>query len=443
MHRLSSQGASFAVALILAGCGVLRQPQDDMQPPVGMPDAAKQSSQARSVVPPSPPRPSYDVLHKFGNHVNRLHDRGGANPDASALINVSGTLYGTTAYGGVAKCYWGCGTVYSISTTGAKKTLHRFGGGRDGELPVAGLTDVKGTLYGTTLGGSSGNGTVFSLTTAGVETVLYSFKGGPKDGSIPRSGLIAVNGVMYGTTTQGGSSSCKTVMYMSGCGTVYSVTASGREKVLYRFQGPPYDGANPQNGLVAVNGILYGTTFGGGENECGTVFKLTTVGSETVLHEFNCYSDGTHPWAGLIVVKGALYGTTEGGGTFGYGTVFRMSTGGFEKVLYSFAAGSDGAGPLAAVTYRNGNFYGTTSAGGSSKICAVTYTGCGTIYSLDESGSEKVLHRFQGGSDGALPNDTALVDVNGTFYGTTTTGGSSICRSQTETGCGIVFSLTP
>lgn len=69
----------------------------------------------------------------------------------------------------------------------------------------------------------------------------------------------------------------------------------------------------------------------------------------------------------------------------------------------------------------------------------MTYSGCGTIYSLDESGSEKVLHRFQGGSDGALPNDTALVDVNGTLYGTTTTGGSSICRSQTETGCGILL----
>jgi hypothetical protein len=110
MHRLFIQAASFAIAVILlGGCG-------GSQPPARMPDAEKQNSHAVSVVPPSPPKPSYDVLHRFGRYVNRIHDRGGANPGAAGLINVGGTLYGTTAYGGVAGCNWGCGTGRAVAT---------------------------------------------------------------------------------------------------------------------------------------------------------------------------------------------------------------------------------------------------------------------------------------------------------------------------------------
>ena len=88
----------------------------------------------------------------------------GANPHG-ALLNVNGTLYGTTLGGG-AHClkHGGCGTVFSITTSGAETVLHSFGGSGGGRNPEAGLIDVKGTLYGTTLeGGASDDGTVFSL----------------------------------------------------------------------------------------------------------------------------------------------------------------------------------------------------------------------------------------------------------------------------------------
>ncbi len=187
-------------------------------------------------------------------------------------------LYGTTRFGGGAKggC---CGTVYSISAAGAEKVLYRFKGGADGASPQGDLIDVGGTLYGTTiLGGGSGCysgagcGTVYAVTTGGDEKVLYRFAGG-SDGAGPQVGLIDVNDTLYGTTTSGGGSGC-----VEGCGTVYSVSTAGAERVLYSFAGGS-DGMYPK-ALVSVKGTLYGATSLGGDggnssNCCGTVFALS------------------------------------------------------------------------------------------------------------------------------------------------------------------------
>jgi uncharacterized repeat protein (TIGR03803 family) len=141
------------------------------------------------------------------------------------LINVNGTLYGTTVGGGRR---YGNGTVYSITTSGQEKVLYRFERrGSNAATPEAGLINVKGTLYGTTLegGGSSacgeyGCGTVYSITLRRVETVLYRFAGG-SDGSHPGATLVNVNGTLYGTTALGGGSSSKC---SEGCGTVFALT---------------------------------------------------------------------------------------------------------------------------------------------------------------------------------------------------------------------------
>ena len=294
------------------------------------------------------------------------------------------------------------GTVYSISTTGEKRTTYRFrGGSSDGGGPYAGLVDVKGVLYGTTYGGGLGPGraeSVLGLSTAGVESVIYNFQGG-SDGALPRAGLVDLSGTLYGTTTEGGGSGC-----YHGCGVVYSVTTSGQESVLYRFRGGNSDGETPYASLVDVNGVLYGTTIGGGKGKygCGTVFKVTISGSERVLHSFNCYSDGEFIQGPLIATKGTLYGATEFGGSSGGGTFFSMSTNGTEKVLHNFAGGADGEVPISGPIYRNGTFYGTTLGGGSS-TCSSSYSGCGVVYGVTASGSENVLHAFQWASDGQAP----------------------------------------
>ena len=297
----------------------------------------------------------------------------------AGLLNVNGTLYGTTEHGGASNCgstsgVQGCGTVFASTLAGAQTVLHRFGASGDGEYPEAGLINVKGTLYGTTpyggpYGLSGGGGTVFAVTTSGKEVVLHGFgKGG--DGAWPEAGLINVNETLYGTTSGGGA-----IGGSGSSGTVFAVTTSGKEMLLHTF-GSPGDGAIPRAGLVNVNGTLYGTTFSGGTHNKGTVFAITTSGAETVLHSFRGYPDGAHPWAGLLNVNGTLYGTTYGGGAHHRGTVFAIPTSGKETVLYSFGYRPGGANPKAALIDVNGTLYGTTSRGGAD--------GQGTVFSLTQ-----------------------------------------------------------
>jgi len=119
----------------------------------------------------------------------------------------------------------GFGTVYALTTSGKENVLHSFGGGSaDGAYPYAGLLNVHGTLYGTTQsGGAYDGGTVFAITSSGAETVLHNF-GGSGDGTDPMAALINVDGTLYGTTRYGGivNSSCG-----NGCGIVFSIATSG------------------------------------------------------------------------------------------------------------------------------------------------------------------------------------------------------------------------
>jgi uncharacterized repeat protein (TIGR03803 family) len=207
--------------------------------------------------------------------------------------------------------------------------------------------------------------------------------------------------------------------------------------VLHHFGGTTYDGTVPYAGLINVKDTLYGTTYYGGANSFGTVFSLTPSGTETVLHSFAGHEngDGLEPEAGLISVKGTLYGTTYGGGTYYYGTVFKITRGGTETVLHSFGGSGDGTYPYAGMINVKGTLYGTTVAGGPSTCRYYTLTGCGTVFSITPSGTERVLHSFAGGSgDGANPY-AGLINVKGTFYGTTAGGGAN--------DDGIVFSLKP
>ncbi len=311
----------------------------------------------------------------------------GAPPDAdyprASLIDVGGTLYGTTENGGILygrqRSY---GTVFIITPSGSEKVLYNFRGKPDGRHPGAGMIDVGGTLYGTTSeGGHSkgdhrkGDGTVFSITPSGAEKVLNSFGRGT-DGGRPEAPLIDAGGTLYGTTVGGGA---------YGHGTVFTITTGGAEKLLYSFRGAP-DGGSPYAGLVDVDGTLYGTTGGGGAyygnssvacvGGCGTVYSITTSGNEKLLHSFGNGADGMYPSASLIDVKGTLYGTTSLGGTYGTGagTVFSISTSGTEKVLHSFGSGSDGTQPDASLINVGGTLYGTTGGGGA--------YGYGTVFAL-------------------------------------------------------------
>jgi uncharacterized repeat protein (TIGR03803 family) len=422
--------SSCVTAALLAGCG-------GSQPPIGAPGARPQSL-------PIPATSSYKLLYRF-------HPRKDGKRPASGLLDVNGTLYGTTEYGGL-----GPGTVYSISTNGVHKVLYRFHGGADGYGPHSGLLDVNGMLYGTTESGGqpasgcayySSCGTVYSVSTSGAEKVLYAFKGG-SDGAYPAANLIDVNGTLYGTTSLGGTG------YR---GTVFSVTTSGAEKVLHSFTGGS-DGAQPLAELIDVKGVLFGTTFEGGmckyDKGCGTVFTVTLAGAEKVLYTFQGGPQGGFPSSGLVDVNGMLYGTTRYGGHYnhhhdslciqngGCGTVYRLSTKGAEKVLHSFTSGSDGAVPEADLVAVNGVLYGTTpQGGGTASLCLTGDGSCGTVYSITPDGTETVLYRFTGATDGWMPL-APLTNLNGTLYGTTYHGGKRDTFRHGY-GLGTVFALKP
>jgi len=197
--------------------------------------------------------------------------------------------------------------------------------------------------------------------------------------------------------------------------------------LLYTFTGGA-DGRTPGGGVILdAAGNLYGTTSEGGNfacsQGCGTLFKVDGAGNETVLYSFagTGAGDGEYPNAALVMdAQGNLYGTTDVGGAFGYGTVFKLDTTGKETVLHSFSgAGGDGAFPFGGVVSDGqGNLYGTTEAGGTSN--------CGTVFKLDTTGKETVLYSFAGmGGDGRSPWAGVVRDGQGNLYGTTVGGGVS------------------
>ena len=291
----------------------------------------------------------------------------GAQPHAGLIQATDGNLYGTTGFGGSANV----GTVFKIPLGGGTlKTLATFHG-TNGSYPAAGLVQATdGNLYGTASGGGSDNaGTVFKIPLGGGRLkTLATFHG--TNGSYPYAGLIqGTDKNLYGTTETGGS---------DDEGTVFKIPLGGRLKTLATFHGT--NGTYPAAGLVQADGNLYGTASIGGSDSAGTVFTIPLGGGTlTTLATFNA-TNGYEPLAGLIqATDGNLYGTTYSGGVNGYGTVFKIPpAGGTLTTLYSFCSQSgctDGGNPTAGlIQATDGNLYGTTYNGG--------VNGDGTVFSL-------------------------------------------------------------
>lgn len=352
----------------------------------------------------------YKVIYSFNGYPS------GATP--TGLTTFHGAQYGTTINGGAHTF----GSVYVRNAAGVKM-LYSFKGGADGASPTGTLASFGGKLYGTTeYGGSAGDGTVFSVDAKGNEHVVYTFKGG-SDGAAPAMGaLLNYKGALYGTTSAGGKPSCR-VGSAVGCGIIFYVTPAGDEHVLHRFAGKP-DGAAPMGSLIESDGKFYGTTEFGGDDDNGSVFRLSGT-SEHRLYSFKGYPDGANPYAGLVLSDSTFYGTTAFGGAFDYsGTVYAVSSSGVEHVLHSFRGGSDGAVPVGGVNAVNGVLYGTTEYGGNNGRGCTGHgiSGCGVIFSITTSGDEKTLYRFKGSPDGARPW-VSPIPQGGLLYGTTTSGG--------------------
>ena len=330
------------------------------------------------------PNGSYATLYSFSG--------GWPPPVPTALIEASdGNFYGTTSQGGGIDS----GTVFRVTTNGTLTTLYSLDGTNtvypnDGSQVNSLIQARDGNFYGTAAaGGNRGFGTVFRITTNGAFTLLHAFNG--TDGYVPNGLVQASDGNLYGT--------CQLTLLYSG--NVFRISTNGAFSVLRTFTSTS-QGTSPAAGLIqASDGNLYGTTSGGGIYDWGTIFRITPSGAFTRLYSFSGASDGGGPRATLLqATDGKLYGVTSTGGgdcpiqsSCGYGTLFRITTNGTFTVLYSFRP--DFAAPYGLVQAADGNLYGSTGVGA---------VGAGALFRILLSAPAAALSIFSDGSSGYFIN---------------------------------------
>ena len=293
------------------------------------------------------------ILYDFSGGFSNGSD--GAFGNGDLIADAAGIYYGTTSGGGGSlNCSQGCGTVYKVEN-GVESVIYAFTGGSDGQYPAGGLVlDSDGNLYGSASGGPLGFGIVFKIAPDGTKTIIYSFAGAPNDGNGPNGDLVFdAEGNLYGTTVSGGDGNCD-----GGCGTVFKITSDGQESILYAFQGGGVgtndDGAYPAAGLTPDGqGNFYGSTNGGGRlspcpGGCGTIFQITPDGEKTLVYNFEGGQKGGHPSDRLLLGSdGYLYVVCpRGGDSFKpFGCIVKVGLDGSARLIYSFKHHEDGLAP--------------------------------------------------------------------------------------------------
>lgn len=373
---------------------------------------------------------TFTVLHAFTGKGD------GKGPEARLVQGSDGALYGTADGGS-----FDMGSIFKLDRSGNETVVRSYWGG-DGFAPGDSTSDQEGIIYGVTAYGGTpegggwdyGSGTVFKLDKTGKYTILHRFNG-ESEGAGPEGPLLqGTKGNLYGITSFGGDLRCGS--YFQGCGVIFKLDTTGKESVLFTFEAS--DGIEYPGPVIQDNANnLYGTAAP--INQAGLIFKVDSSGKVTVLYTFpEGGADGYGPIGPLVRDAGGnLYGVATSGGEYDCGLVFKLDPAGKETVLHQFdEQAGDGCWPGAGLMRDTaGNFYGTTIQGGSG--------GYGTVFKLDPSGNETILHSFAGGGGGAYPLAVLFLDTAGNFYGTASAGGDTSCNRRAYVpGCGIVFKLT-
>ena len=348
-------------------------------------------------------------LAKGSSTITTLASFNGTNGSepTNLMMDGSGNLYGITSLGATS----GTGTVFELAKGSSTITTLASFNGTNGALPNGGLiVDSSGNLYGTTeTGGPADDGTIFELAKgSSTITTQASFNG--TNGSSPNGGLIIDgSGNLYGTTEYGGIAN-------NSNGTVFEL-AKGSSTITTLAS---FNGDYPNSGLIIDgSGNLYGTTAGGGASDVGTVFELAKGSSTiTTLASFN-ENIGFLPAGGLILdSSGNLYGTTWGGGTSDDGTVFELAKGSSTITTLASFNGTNGSSPNGLITDSSGNLYGTTLGGGGA-------SDGGTVFELAKGSSIITTLASFNETNGYTPRGGLIIDGSGNLYGTTELGGTA------------------
>jgi uncharacterized repeat protein (TIGR03803 family) len=348
------------------------------------------------------------------------------------------------------------GQIYKMTPSGLMTNLYSFSGNVsgpsiDGSYPSSLIQGSDKNFYGTTAyGGVNGAGTFFKIDSNGNETVLYSFGGSADDGQIPESVMQGQDGNFYGVTQSGGvngQNRCTSSIELTantytcrayGNGTLFKITQSGAESVVYSFGAYAGDAISPTTIMQTSDGNFYGISGGGANgsltclanqlcsNGDGSVYKFTSGGTESVLYSFGSFSnDGTQPMSLIQGSDGNFYGLTLQGGAnvsvqlfqAGGGTLFKITSTGTETVIYSFGSSpTDGYQPVSILQAGDGNFYGTTISGGGAFS---NFSGFpqGTLFKVTSDGAESVLYTFGASDSDTMSPSGLVVGPNGSFYG--------------------------
>ena len=298
-------------------------------------------------------------------------------------------------------------------------------------------------LYGmTSESGVNGYGSIFSVNTDGSnykDLLDFADTGSTAfhcNGDYPYGSLTLLGNTLFGTTYLGG---------LHGDGTVFSIHTDGSGyRDLWDFADTGtvvnnYSGYRSESSLTAIGGKLFGTTYEGGFNADGTLFRIDTsytkdttriMGGYKDLWDFHYNSDsnGAYPYTVTLQVspsKKVLYGAAYEGGVNDKGCVFSIDTNGAHyKNLHNFGSGGDGYYPYSSVLLAGAKLYGMTYEGGG--------YGYGTIYSLDTNGTNYMALYDFGGTNGEYPYGDLTIAGN-MMYGMTEAGGTN--------GYGTIFSI--